>query len=193
MISIGITGGIGSGKTTVAKFFNQFGIPIYIADDEAKKLMHKSPIKEEVLELFGAESYTSTGTLNRSFISNQVFDNKELLDQLNAIVHPRVQQHYKNWVNAQKAPYILYEAAILFETGRYKDFDYNILVTAPEKERINRIKKRDKTTEQQIKARMKNQWPDSQKIELANWVIQNKNLTKTEEEVQKLHRIILYI
>lgn len=193
MISIGITGGIGSGKTTVAKFFNQFGIPIYIADDEAKKLMHKSPIKEEVLELFGAESYTSTGTLNRSFISNQVFDNKELLDQLNAIVHPRVQQHYKNWANAQKAPYILYEAAILFETGRYKDFDYNILVTAPEKERINRIKKRDKTTEQQIKARMKNQWPDSQKIELANWVIQNKNLTKTEEEVQKLHRIILYI
>src|SRR5699024_1512653 len=118
MITVGITGGIGSGKTPEANFFKDYGIPAYIADLEAKKLMHQNPIKEEVLALFGENSYTEQQELNRKYIAAEVFDNKEKLNRLNAIVHPRVAEHFQNWLKNQNAPYVLYEAAILFETGR---------------------------------------------------------------------------
>lgn len=190
MKQIGITGGIGSGKTTVAKFFKEFGIPIYIADDEAKKLMHCSPIKEELLLLFGNQTYDADGNLNRKYIASQVFNDKHLLEQLNAIVHPRVAQDYKKWVENQHAPYLLYEAAILFETGKHKEFDYNILVTAPKKERISRLKKRDNATEEEIKSRMENQWSDEKKEKLADWTIENMDLEKTKHQVAQLHTTI---
>lgn len=190
MKQIGITGGIGSGKTTVANFFKHFDIPVYIADDEAKKLMQTSPIKDDLLELFGQETYDSAGMLNRKYIASQVFNNKPLLEKLNAIVHPRVEQDYKEWVKKQQSSYVLYEAAILFETGKYKQFDYNILVTAPKRERITRLKQRDSSTEKEIKSRMQNQWSDDKKKELADWVIENVDINKTKEKTHQLHKII---
>lgn len=191
MILVGITGGIGSGKTTVANmFFKEYGIPVYIADDEAKKLMHGEAIRKEIKALFGPESYDEEGNLNRKFLADRVFNNKELLEQLNAIVHPRVESHFKEWVLQQTSPYILYEAAILFETGRYKELDYTILVTAPEKTRIARVMKRDGVTEEQVKARMKNQWSDNKKKKLSNWIIYNENIAKTARQVAKTHILI---
>jgi len=190
MKQIGITGGIGSGKTTVANFFKEFGIPVYIADEEAKKLMHRSPIKEELLELFGEKAYDSDNKLNRTYIASQVFNNKALLDKLNAIVHPRVAQDYKAWVEKQHSAYVLYEAAILFETGKHKQFDYNILVTAPKQERISRLLQRDDTTEEEIKARMENQWSDQQKEKFADWIVENVDLARTKEQITQLHAII---
>src|SRR5690625_5217214 len=190
MKQIGITGGIGSGKTTVANFFKAYQIPVYIADDEAKKLMHQSPIKEELIELFGNKAYDSSGNLNRSFIAQQVFDDKNRLEKLNAIVHPRVEEEYKNWVKKQTSPYVLYEAAILFETGRYQIFDSVILVTDPLEERNKRLKKRDHTTEEEIKSRMKNQWSDEKKRKFATWEIINYDLNKTKHKVHKIHKLI---
>lgn len=190
---IGITGGIGSGKTTVANFFKELDIPVYIADDEAKKLMHRSPIKEELINLFGEEAYDQSGSLNRKFIAAQVFDRKKQLEQLNQIVHPRVTEDFKSWIQQQHAPYVLYEAAILYETGRYKDFDFTILVTADKSERIARIKNRDQSTEREIESRMKNQWSDKKKRKLADFVIENHNLNETRKKVYKLNEVLLKV
>lgn len=190
---IGITGGIGSGKTTVANFFKELGIPVYIADDEAKKLMHRSPIKEELINLFGEEAYDQSESLNRKFIAAQVFDRKKQLEQLNQIVHPRVTEDFKSWIQQQHAPYVLYEAAILYETGRYKDFDFTILVTADKSERIARIKNRDQSTEKEIESRMKNQWSDKKKRKLADFVIENHNLNETRKKVYKLNEVLLKV
>lgn len=184
---VGLTGGIGSGKSTVARFFTDLGIPVYIADQAAKKLMHHSPVKDEILELFGAKSYDTSGQLNRKFIAEQVFSAKEKLEQLNAIVHPRVEEDFQKWVASQETSYILYEAAILFETGKYKNFDYCILVVASENERIKRLQKRDSASEREIRQRMQHQWSDARKKKLADTVIDNHNLSKTKSEVLKLH------
>src|SRR5699024_5416545 len=111
-------------------------------------------------------------------------------NRLNAIVHPRVAEHFQNWLKNQNAPYVLYEAAILFETGRYKDFDYTILVTAPKKERIKRVQNRDQTSEADILSRMKNQWSDKKKMKLCDFLIKNDNLSKTKERVSEIHEHI---
>lgn len=192
MKTVGITGGIGSGKTTVAKMFTEKGIPVYIADTEAKKLMNtSSEIKEELIKLFGPKAYADE-ELNRSYIASEVFYDSDKLEKLNAIVHPRVGTHFSEWKIAQKAPYILYEAAILFEKGAYKKCDYTILVTAPKAIRIERIKKRDNTTEKAIEARMNNQWPDKQKEKLADFVIENnEGLAQTKLQVEQLHNKLL--
>lgn len=190
MKQIGITGGIGSGKTTVAKFFKEFGIPVYIADDEAKKLMHHAPIKEELIQLFGQEAYDAQDNLNRKYIASQVFNDKPLLEKLNAIVHPRVEEDYKTWTEKQDSPYVLYEAAILFETGKHQQFDYNILVTAPKQERISRLLQRDNTTKEEIQSRMENQWSDEEKSKLADWIIENVDLLETKQQVTQLHDTI---
>lgn len=190
MIKVGITGGIGSGKTTVVNFFKALEVPAYIADIEAKRLMLQSPVQEKIIQLFGTESYTAKGALNRSYIAHRVFKNKKLLEQLNAIVHPQVEKDFQLWVAQQKGPYVIYEAAILFETGKFKKFDYTILVTAPLAERISRLKKRDLSSEEEIKERMRNQWSDSRKKELADWVIVNKDLEDTRSQVLRLHNIL---
>jgi|SRR5690625_699559 len=190
MKQIGITGGIGSGKTTVANFFKEFNIPVYIADEEAKRIMHTPAVISQLKSLFGDKAYDSSEKLDRKYIASLVFNDKNLLEKLNSIVHPLVEQDYKNWVQSQQAPYVLYEAAILFETGRYKEFDYNILVTAPLELRISRLKKRDQATEEEIKSRMKNQWSDKEKKKKADWVIENVDLIETKEKVAKLHKQI---
>src|SRR5699024_4828459 len=129
MIIVGLTGGIGSGKTTVAKFFHALGVPVYIADEEAKKLMLSQPVKKEIIAIWGEESYFPSGKLNRKYLASRVFNDEEQLSKLNNIVHPRVEEHFQNWVKHQSAHFVIYEAAILFETGKYKEVDYSILVT----------------------------------------------------------------
>ncbi len=184
---IGITGGIGSGKTTAVNFFKELGIPVFIADVEAKKLMNENlALKQKIISLFGERSYKD-GKLNRNYISKKVFKDQSLLDSLNQLVHPEVQNYFESWYKKQNAPYIIYEAAILIEKDRVEDFDKIILVTAPKKERIKRIKQRDSITVEQIKQRMDSQWTDDKKKNYADFIIKNKNLIKLKEDVQFIH------
>lgn len=188
---IGLTGGMGSGKTTVANFFKELGIPVYIADDEAKSLMNSSTeVKSKIIGLLGEKAY-SDGILDRKYVAAQVFYSAEKLEKLNSIVHPAVATDFENWKNSQNSPYVIYEAAILFEKGGHKKCDAVILVTAPYEERIKRLKSRDKSSEEDIEARMKHQWSDSKKRKLADFEINNLKLQNTKEQVRKLHEIIL--
>lgn len=188
---VGLTGGIGSGKTTVAGFFKKLGIPVYIADHEAKRLMIISPeIRREIIQLLGEEAYAKND-LNRKYIADTVFKNKELLAQLNAIVHPRVAVHFNNWYQQQESPYVIKEAAILFENGSYKDCDFIITVTAPINKRIERVKKRDHSSDQEIQNRINAQWHDAKKIALSDVAIENIYLDQTEEKVARIHNHLL--
>jgi len=188
---IGLTGGMGSGKTTVANFFKELGIPVYIADDEAKYLMNTSTeVKSKIIGLLGEKAYPD-GILDRKYVAAEVFNSAEKLEKLNNIVHPSVATDFENWKNSQNSPYVIYEAAILLEKDGHKKCDAVILVTAPYEERIKRIKSRDKSSEEDIEARMKHQWSDSKKRKLADFEIKNLNLQNTKEQVRKLHEIIL--
>lgn len=174
MKTVGLTGGIGSGKTTVARMFKNLGIPIYIADDEAKKLMHSNKIKKNIIALFGEKAYQEN-QLNRTYIASKVFKDKRLLDELNQIVHPEVAKHFKNWLKKQKAPYVIKEAAILFENGSYKQCDKTILVISNKQKRIERVVKRDLSTTKKVLDVIENQWPDEKKITLADFVLENNS------------------
>lgn len=188
---IGLTGGIGSGKTTVAGFFEELGTPVYIADNAGKSLMRTSPeVKEKIIALLGPEAYREE-LPDTKFIASRVFSSPEKLNQLNAIIHPAVERDFKNWMDAQDAAYVIYEAAILFETGGYKKCDAVIVVTTPYDERIARLKKRDGSSLEEIEARMQHQWSDSKKLELATFEIKNSNLSFTKEQVRNLHEILL--
>lgn len=187
---IGLTGGIGSGKSTVAGFFMKLGVPVYIADTEAKHLMNSShEVHQDLVGLFGS-SVSKNGILDRKFIASRVFNDPEKLNALNEIIHPRVEAHFLEWKKQQQAIYIIYEAAILFETGGYKKCDKTILVTAPYAERIKRLLLRDQSSKEEIEARMKNQWTDEKKSILADFVIKNVDISATWEEVRKIHEIL---
>lgn len=188
---VGLTGGIGSGKTTIANFFKELGVPIYIADTEAKALMNRSKvIKRKLIALFGDNAYQN-GKLNRDFLSKQIFNNKDLLQKMNAIVHPKVASHFKRWVKKQEAPYVISEAAILFENGSYTKYDYIITVTAPEEVRLKRVMSRDNSTKEKVKSVMNNQWKDEEKIKLSDYVIQNINLEEAKAQVLQIHQNLL--
>jgi len=191
MIIVGLTGGIGSGKTTVAKQFALLGIPVYIADEEAKKLMSKSKIiKKKLIELFGEKAYLDE-KLNRPYLAEIIFNDKTYLSKMNAIVHPKVAKHFDKWVKKQNAPYVIKEVAILFENGGHKLCDYVITVTASEEVRIERILKRDLTSKEKIIAIMNNQWTDAQRIALSDFVINNSNFQDTKAQVLKIHKELL--
>jgi len=184
---VGLTGGIGSGKSTVAKLFAKKSVPVYNADDEAKALMNRSKIIFRKLRaLLGEDAYINK-KLNRPYVAQQVFNNTERLQQLNAIVHPKVGQHFKRWLKKQEGPYCIREAAILFESGSAGDCDYIILVTAPKNIRIDRVIQRDGSKASQVEARMQHQWSDEKKAKLASVVIENIDLKITQKEVNKLH------
>ncbi|WP_136481408.1 dephospho-CoA kinase [Cognatitamlana onchidii] len=190
MIVVGLTGGIGSGKTTVAKAFEALGVPVYIADNEAKALMRRSKvIKRKLIELLGNKAYVN-GDLNRPYIAKQIFNDKALLEKMNAIVHPKVARHFEKWVLKQKSPYVIKEVAVLFENGGYKACDYVITVVAPKELRIERVLQRDETSPDKIMAIMKNQWEDSAKVKLSNFVIENISIEKTREQVAEIHKEI---
>lgn len=187
---VGITGGIGSGKSTVAKIFSILGIPIYSADDRAKWLMsNNQELKTKIQEAFGEESYLEDGSVNRSFLASHVFADDKNVKIINALVHPAVKSDFESWVKEQKTTYILKEAALLFETGSYKDLDKVINVSAPLKTRITRIVLRDPhRTEQQIHAIIDQQLPDEQKNNLADYVIKNSDNKLLIPQVLKIHQ-----
>lgn len=188
---VGITGGIGSGKTTVAKMFAALDVPVYYADDEAKKLMNSSPIiRESLISLLGEETYKD-GILDRKFMADKIFNDKILLEMANAIIHPQVAEHFKSWVADQNHPYVLKEAAILYESGSYKQCDKVILVTAPKEIRILRVMERDNVSREEVEARMKNQWDDSEKEKLADFILHNDQIPHTQKQVQDLHRHLM--
>ncbi|MBC8756179.1 dephospho-CoA kinase [Kordia sp. YSTF-M3] len=188
---VGLTGGIGSGKTTIAKMFHELGVSIYIADIEAKKLMHTSEaIKKELIAAFGKETYVN-GELNRSYLSNIVFNQPKELQKINAIVHPRVGQHFKDWYEARSdEKYVIKEAAILFENDSYKQCDKIITVVAPIEERFRRILLRDTTTREAVQDRMNNQWSDEKKMALSDYIIHNVDLAQARAQVFKIHQEI---
>lgn len=191
MIIVGLTGGIGSGKTTVAKEFNLLGVPVFIADEEAKNLMRKSKvIKRKLIQLFGNEAYIN-GELNKPFLGNIIFNDPIYLRKMNAIVHPKVALQFDKWVKKQTSTYIIKEVAILFESGGYKLCDYVITVTANKALRIERLLKRDHTTKEKIEAIMKNQWPEEKKIKNSDYVINNVSLANTKNQILKIHSAII--
>ncbi len=191
MILVGLTGGIGSGKTTVAKQFAALGVPIYIADEEAKKLMKRSKIiKRKLIQLFGNEAYFND-ELNKPFIANIIFNDESYLKKMNAIIHPRVKKHFEKWVLKQESAYIIKEVAILFENDGYKVCDYVITVTAPLELRMERLLKRENTTKAKIESIMKNQWTDQKKIKLSDFIIENIELENTKNQVLKIHKKLL--
>lgn len=188
---IGLTGGIGSGKTTVATMFEALNVPVYIADIEAKKLTNSSKIiRRKLIQLLGKKAYLNN-ELNRPFVAEKIFNDSNLLAAVNAIIHPKVASHFKRWMKKQQAPYCIKEAAILFENGSYKDCDITILITAPKDIRIERVLARDETTQDAVLARMNNQWSDEQKIALADIVIENIDFSNTEILVKKIHQKLL--
>lgn len=188
---VGLTGGIGSGKTTVAKLFYKLGVPIYVTDIEAKKIMITDvKLIQSIKKMLGEQAYIN-GELNRSYISKKVFRNKELLHKLNAIVHPAVGVDFNNWYKEQKSSYVIKESAILFESGSYKNCDLVITVTAPLVERIKRVVVRDNTTAEQVEARINNQLSEAKKIAKSNFVIHNEDLEETQRQVIEINTTIL--
>jgi len=170
---IGLTGGIGSGKTTVAKIFESLGVPIYISDVEAKKLMETEEIIFQIEQIFGS-SIVVNQKIDRAALAKIVFESQEMLKKLNEIVHPAVASHFEKWVkNHENHRFVIKEAAILFETGGHKFCDKTILVTAPKEVRIARVMKRDQTDKEQILKRMQHQWDDDKKASLADFIINN--------------------
>lgn len=191
-IKVGITGGIGSGKSYVARMFQEKGVPYYDADTEAKKLMASHPeIRKRLIESFGPEVYSAGGELNRHYLSKQIFDNKEKLEVLNSIVHPIVIQHAEEWAERQNAPYSLKEAALLFESGSYRNLDYVILVVAPQELKIQRVQARDEITKKEVLDRMDKQMSDEEKEELADFIIVNDEQEPLAGQVEKLHSLLI--
>lgn len=176
MIKIGLTGGIGSGKSTVAKLFEVMQVPVFYADVEAKFLMRTDAnLKRNIIALLGSKAYNGE-QLNRSYISQKIFNNSSLLSQLNGIVHPTVRNYFNIWCEQySKVDMVVQEAAIIFENSGQQFFDKTILVTAPEGMRVNRVVKRDEVCEYDVRERMKNQWSDDEKRDLADFVINNDN------------------
>lgn len=188
---IGLTGGIGSGKSTVAHYIASKGIPVYIADDEAKKIMEREDIKQKIQNLFAESILNSDNSLNRKKIAEFVFNNPNKLQELNAIVHPEVQLHFTNWVKShENYPFIVKEVAILFETGGNKACDKVILITAPEEVRINRAMSRDNLTKEEILVRISNQYSDEKKKKMSDFIVDNIDLNDTFLKIDKILKIL---
>lgn len=191
MIEVGLTGGIGAGKTTVASIFSQLGIPVYQSDSRAKNLVDtQAYIKTKINALFGEEMYTK-GKLNRAKVAQLVFRNKSKLASLNAIIHPEVAKDYKQWVLQQQTEYVIKEAAILIETGGHKNADALVVVSAPEQLRIERVMKRNSMLEKEVEARIKNQMPQENKDALADFLIVNNEQDSLIHQVLTIHHQLL--
>ncbi len=191
MIKIGLTGGMGSGKSTVAQMFRDLGIPVYNSDERAKELMRTSKkIRKRIIDLLGESSYNGD-ELDRSYIAKKVFQDKPLLAKLNSIVHPAVRKDFLKWADTQESEYVLQETALLFENNAQVLYDKTILVTAPKELRLERLLKRDESSKEELLARMDNQLEDDSKIKLADFIIENIDLQKTLLKVGEVHHAIL--
>lgn len=171
-LKIGVTGGIGSGKSVVCRVFAQLGIPVFMADQEAKRLMDHQP--ETIIQLkawFGDDIYLSNEVLDRKKLARIIFNDKIALEKVNALIHPAVRKAFSDWSKQQNAPYVIQEAAIIFENGQESSFDRVILVTAPYEDRIVRVMNRDGIDRDKVIERIRNQWPDEKKVGKAHEVI----------------------
>jgi len=188
---IGLTGGIGSGKSLVAKVLEAMGYPVYFSDERSRELVESDPtIKSELIKLLGKEVYTA-GKLNRSFLAEKLFSDDEIRLKVNGIIHPRVRSSFALWASEQRGELVFNEAAILFETGADKNFDAMVLVTAPELSKIQRVMKRDKCSEENVRERMAKQWNDDQKIPLAQHVLINDDRTPLLAQIEALVKDLL--
>lgn len=187
-IIIGLTGGIGSGKSTVAKIFAQLGIPVLDADATAKAIMNEDhSVKTKLIELFGEDAYKDN-QLNRPYIAQLVFEDAFKLQQLNAIIHPITIQYAKDWASKQSAPYVIKEAALFFESGSSEGVEKIIGVTAPKHIRIQRVMQRDQMTREDVIKRMEHQLEDSLKMKLCDWVIQNDDMHLLIPQILAIHQ-----
>jgi dephospho-CoA kinase len=192
MLKIGLTGGIGSGKTTVAKVLEVLGIPVYYADEAAKDLMYKNELlKQQLIFHFGEQTYFEDGQLNRKHLSSIVFADKEKLELLNSLVHPVTIADAKEWFRKQTAPYIIKEAALLFESGTAEGLDYIIGITAPATLRIKRVMDRDHVTADEVKRRIINQLDEGIKMKLCDFVLQNNEQQLLLPQVIQLHEELI--
>lgn len=189
---VGITGGIGSGKTTVCKIFEALGIPVYYADERAKWLMaHDEALKAAIIEAFSSQAYTGDGSLNRAYLAEVVFGDEQQLQRLNALVHPAVGRDAEAWHERQSAaPYTLKEAALLFESGSFRQLDKVITVYAPRELRLQRVMRRDGATREQVEARMARQLPEEEKVRRADYVIYNDGRAPLVRQVWEIHRAL---
>jgi dephospho-CoA kinase len=188
---VGITGGIGSGKTTAANVFEKLGVPIYIADEKARALTAENDqILSYIRKTYGDDVFDGEGNLNRKALGEAVFGNKEKLDELNNVIHPMVAQDFKSWVREQSTPYVLKEAAVLFESGTYTDCDYVILVVASRETRIQRVIKRSALSREDIEGRMHHQWSDEDKMALSDFVIYNDDENDLISQIYDIHEDI---
>lgn len=190
-LQIGLTGGIGSGKSTVARVFETIGIPVYYADDAAKRLMNEdAQLKQQISHLFGPEAYTNN-RLNRKFIASVVFNDRQKLEQLNALVHPATIRAGEAWMQQQTTPYAIKEAALIFESGTQSQLDYVIGVSAPEALRIHRTMKRDQVSREEVLSRMSKQIQEIIKMRLCDFIIYNDEQQLVVPQVLALHEKLL--
>lgn len=192
-MQIGITGGIGSGKSLAARIFNLLGVPVYDADSRAKSIMTTDGILvSQIKKEFGVLSFRSDGSVNREYLADHVFSNPDKLKVLNSLVHPRVAEDFKVWVNGQRSAYVLKEAALLFETGSNNQLDKIIVVSAPEPLRISRVLQRDAhRTEQQVKDIMRNQLSEEEKLSRADFILINDEQKLLIPQVLEVHQQLL--
>ncbi len=191
MLKVGVTGGIGSGKSTVCRMFGVLGIPVFSSDEEGKRLLAEDPeVRKALIRAFGAEIFAHDA-LDRKALAALVFNDRDALERLNGIVHPAVRAAFSAWAAKQQAPYVINEAAILVETGAYKQLDHLIVVTAPEEERIARVRRRDSATEEQVRARMSNQADDAARTAVADSIIVNDGKDMVIPQVLAVHEQLL--
>jgi dephospho-CoA kinase len=191
MITVGITGGIGSGKTIVSRIFSELGIAVYNADYEAKQMYNLQNVKEELKNKFGKKILDADNNVDKKKIADLIFNDEKALQQVNALIHPLVFQHFSEWKKKQKGPYVLKEAAILFESGSNNDCDKIIMVSAPAETRIQRILQRDKRTRKEIEQIMARQWSDEQKIKHSDFTIINDETQLVIPQVLDIHAKLL--
>lgn len=186
MIKVGITGGIGAGKSLICSVLERMGYPVFYSDFEAKKIISSNlQVKLELIELFGEHIYKND-QLDRPLLASLLFSDTSLLGKMNAIIHPKVREEFENWSALQDSPLVFNEAAILFETGSYKNFDATILVTAPLEVRLNRVINRDNSTKEEVQKRIDNQWTDEQKAVLATYIIQNDGVQSVLNQIDNV-------
>lgn len=191
-MTIGLTGGIGSGKSTVAKVLESMGYPVFYSDKEGKDLMaNDTQLQSDIVAYFGEEAYEN-GQLNRAYLAERIFKNPCDKSQLNQLIHPRVRAKFHEFADRSEAKLIFNEAAILFETGAYKAFDAMLLVVAPKEERIQRVMKRDASSREEVLSRMNNQWEDDRKVELADWIINNGDTDKVLMQIESVVEEMLH-
>lgn len=190
---VGITGGIGAGKTTVSRVFHVLGVPLYNADERAKWLMENNEkLKASVAEFFGSEAYFADGRLNRGFLASKVFSDPSQTEKINSLVHPEVGRDFREWCRMQSYPYVLKEAALLFESGSYRELDKMILVSAPLETRIERVLSRDpQRTRAQVLDIVEKQWDESRKRERSDFILDNSDNSMLLPQILQVHQKLM--